>query len=83
MGNFIPLESMHLVIDKFLRSQFTGLNEIIIALLIYLKGTLITLRDNQLMMAFSNQQITLTASEIDWEDLVAKSDHLLLESSPY
>jgi hypothetical protein len=26
LGSFVPLGSMHLIIDKFLRSQFTGLN---------------------------------------------------------
>jgi hypothetical protein len=78
-GNFVPLESMHLVLDKFMRSQFTGLNEIILALLIYLKPALLALHDNHLMMAFSNQQLTLAAARIDWRDLVARSDHLLLD----
>ena len=77
-GNFIPIESMHLVIDKFIRKQFTGLNEIIIALLIYLKNSLLNLGENNLMMAFSNQQITLTANNIDWSDLIARSNNLLL-----
>ena len=67
LGSFVPLSSMHLIIDKFLSSQFTGLNEIIITMLIYLKGTLLSLTDHSLMMAFSNQQITLAASKIDWE----------------
>jgi hypothetical protein len=82
LGSFVPLASMHLVVDKFLRSQFTGLNEIIITLLIYLKGTLLALTDHSLMMAFSGQQIALTASRIDWEELVARSEHLLLEPLP-
>lgn len=77
-GNFIPIESMHLVIDKFIRKQFTGLNEIIITLLIYLKDRLLGLRENNLMMAFSNQQITLTATTIDWSELIGRSNNLLL-----
>lgn len=55
LGTFVPLGSMHLVIDKFLRKQFTGLNEIILAFLIYLKSTLLGLYDHSLMMAFSGQ----------------------------
>lgn len=66
LGTFVPLASMHLIIDKFLRSQFTGLNEIILTLLIYLKSTLLGLYDHSLMMAFSGQQISLAASKIDW-----------------
>lgn len=73
---------MHLVLDKFMRSQFTGLNEIIITMLIYLKSGLLSLFDHSLMMAFSSQQITLTAGKIDWEELVWRSDHLLLDPLP-
>ena len=69
---------MHLVIDKFISKQFTGLNEIMITLLIYMKDTLLTLQDNSLMMAFSTQQITKTASGIDWADLIERSNNLLL-----
>lgn len=78
LGNFVPLESMHLVLDKFLRRQFAGLNELVITLLLRLKDSLMSLHDSHLMMAFSNQQLTLSAAKIDWADLVARSDHLVL-----
>ena len=58
--------------------QFSGLNEVIITLLIYLKSALMSLSQNHLLMALSNQQITLAAAKIDWKELVARSDCLLL-----
>jgi hypothetical protein len=35
-------------------------------MLIYLKAHLLGLSDHQLMLAFSNTQISQTAKEIDW-----------------
>ena len=66
LGAFVPLESMHLVIDRFLKQQFEGINQVILTMLIYLKAHLLGLSDHQLMLAFSNTQISQTAKEIDW-----------------
>jgi hypothetical protein len=37
MASFVPLESMHFIVDKFIRKGFKGINEVLITLLIYLK----------------------------------------------
>ena len=42
-GSFVPLNSMHLFIDKFIRKGFAGINELILTLLIKKKEELIEL----------------------------------------
>jgi hypothetical protein len=37
MGTFIPLEYMHIVFDKFFRKGWSGINEVIISILLYKK----------------------------------------------
>jgi hypothetical protein len=66
LGNFMPLHAMHLVLDKFIRRQFAGLNEVILAMLIYMKEELFAMREGQLMLAFSNQKLTIRATQINW-----------------
>jgi len=66
LGSFLPLEAMHLVVDKFIRRQFTGLNEVILTLLIYLRQELLQLQEGSLMLAFSNQRLIIRAASIDW-----------------
>jgi hypothetical protein len=80
LGSFLPLEVMHLVVDKFIRRQFAGLNEVILTLLIYLRSELLQLQENALMLAFSNQRLSLRARSIDWSELVSRSDNIHLPS---
>jgi hypothetical protein len=49
---------MHLVIDKFIKRRFSGLNEIILTFLIYLKDNLLSMNNNELLMAFTNHKIS-------------------------
>ena len=36
-GSFVPLDAMHIFIDKFLQKGFAGINELLIALLLHNK----------------------------------------------
>ena len=49
MGAFIPLEYMHIVIDKFFRKSWVGINEIIITILLYKKSDLMNQDDEELL----------------------------------
>jgi hypothetical protein len=40
LGTFVPLECMHLVINKFIDRQFAGLMEIIVTYFIFIKDIL-------------------------------------------
>ena len=65
-ASFVPLESMHLLIDKFITRGFSGINEVIIALFLKLKGKIMAARDNQLMTILSNQKLAEMARTLDW-----------------
>lgn len=78
LGSFVPLAGLHLVVDKFLRRQWAGLNEVLLTLLLLMREELLQLTDSQLMLAFSNQRLAIRAAAIDWQDLVQRSDHLRL-----
>ena len=71
---------MHLVLDKFIRKQFTGITQLIITLLIFLKSEIMS-QDSQeeVMLLLSNQKLIDTASKIDWRDLIDKSENLDLD----
>ena len=49
MGAFIHLEYMHIVIDKFFRKSWVGINEIIITILLYKKSDLMNQDDEELL----------------------------------
>ena len=68
-GSFVPLDSMHIFIDKFVKKGYAGINELIIALLLRKKLDLMKLEDSQLMLEFSNQNLCDYAGKVDWKDL--------------
>jgi hypothetical protein len=77
-GSFVPLDAMHIFIDKFLKKGFSGVNELLLAMLIRKKEILMNQQDSQLMLEFSNQNLCDYAQEIDWEELNERADRLLL-----
>ncbi len=46
LGNFVPLEHMHLVLDRFIKIGFEGLNQILLALLVFLKEEIMVLEEH-------------------------------------
>lgn len=57
-GSFVPLDAMHHFIDKFLKKGFTGVNELLITLLLKLGDRIMSLTDIELMLVFSNQKLS-------------------------
>jgi hypothetical protein len=66
-GSFVPLESMHFIIDKFMKKGFSGINEVLVTLLLHKKETLMELSDSQLMVEFSNQSLCEYGQQVDWQ----------------
>ena len=60
---------MHIFIDKFLKQRFTGVNELILALLIKKKEQLMELEDSELMLEFSNQKLSDYGETVNWQEL--------------
>jgi hypothetical protein len=58
---------MHLVIDAFLRNGFTGLSQIIIAMLIYMKDDLMTKGEEELIVCLSAQEMGRRAGGMNWK----------------
>lgn len=69
---------MHIFIDKFMKKGFTGVNELLLTLLLYNKDKLMQLEDSHLMLEFSNQKLYESGEQIDWADIKDRSDRILL-----
>ena len=66
MASFVPLESMHFIIDKFLRKGFKGINEVLVTFLSHLKEELMALNECELMERLSNDYLAKRSKDIDW-----------------
>ena len=78
LGSFIPLRSMPLVIDKFMAKGFKGINEVILIILIYLKRELLATPSEDLAAKLSNSWLVERSKLIDWAELVACSENIML-----
>lgn len=64
---------MHFLIDKFMKKGFSGINEVLLTLLLHKKENLMERSDSQLMIEFSNQKLCEYGDEVDWQDLLSRS----------
>jgi hypothetical protein len=69
---------MHHFLDKFMKKGFTGVNELLITLLLKLGEKIMISTDTELMLLFSNQKLSQFSANLDWEEIRSRSDRLLL-----
>ena len=77
LGNIVPLRLMHLVLNTYLEQGWPGLTRIVIAMLLYLRQTLLDLDDQTLIMEMlSVQALTHNNNnnhKIPWEEIILSS----------
>lgn len=66
LGNVVPLEYMHLVINNFIEKRWNGLLNIILTLLIYMKEDLMELEDELEVMEKLSIN-SLKKMTVNWE----------------
>lgn len=75
LGNLIPLEQMHLVVNHFIEKRWSGLLNIVLTFLIFLKEELMELEEeSELMERLSIHNLKRTV--VDWEELILSSNNV-------
>lgn len=75
MGNIIPIDHMHMVMNSFLERRWEGLLRIILTLLLYLRPTLMGLHDETELMEVLSVQ-GLKKRPLPWEEIILSSHNL-------
>lgn len=72
MGNLIPLQYMHMVVNCFIERSWEGILKIITAFLLYLRPTILQLHDETELMELLSIQ-GLKNRVIPWEEIIMSS----------
>lgn len=79
MGNLIPLQYMHMVVNCFIERSWEGILKIITAFLLYLRPIILQLHDEtELMELLSIQGLKNRA--IPWEEVIMSSYNVKVAS---
>lgn len=65
LGNIVPLNLMHLVINNFLEKGWEGIMKIVVAMLLYLRLEILAMDDETILMESLSVQI-LQNKKMHW-----------------